>query len=85
MRKAIPTVLGGTLVSASALQVAGVTEHHHTRRPELNPPNMTGLAVAVNVGPFRFCRIHPGSEPICVPARLAATTALRSTSRKLNG
>ena len=85
MRKAILTVLGATLVSAPPLQIAGATEHHHTRKPELTPPNMKGLALAVNVGPFRFCRIHHGSEAICVPARLAATTALRSTNRKLNG
>jgi hypothetical protein len=85
MRKAILTVLGATLVSASPLQIAGATEHHHTRRPELNPPNMKGLALAINAGPFRFCRIHPRSEVICVPARLAATTAIRSTNRKLNG
>ena len=85
MRKAIITILGVTLVSASSHQIAGATEHHRTRRPELNPPNMKGLALAINAGPFRFCRIHPGSEAICVPARLATTTAIRSTSRKLNG
>jgi hypothetical protein len=31
MRKAILTVLGATLVSASSLQIAGATEHHHVR------------------------------------------------------
>ena len=31
MRKAILTVLGATLVSASTPQIAGAIEHHHVR------------------------------------------------------